>query len=311
MLKLKAIVVLLMPLLALQAMAQDLFVKKSLFSQYEPVEMKKLQSIGEKNTVGEYPMLNVGEELRHLLSKVSYSTGTSVPLGRVVAFADRDKKHLVSVDMTANLQQANTSDWVDEPCKRTDFLWSRSTGGQFRDVNCVSINHVVNYFVNPTGEFQQILVLAKDDGVEIPPTIVRTTFTRYSSGGNRLVYIVDVNPEQYGIDRDATTPWGSNSWYKNFITRDPKKVEFIERLKKWATDVQDRMDIAFKKEQKAFSNIKVLDEYLKGKPQGDVKKIQPTQSAEERLKSVKNLFEKGLLTETQYNEQVKTILSNN
>jgi len=169
---------------------------------------------------------------------------------------------LIGFDVTANLGQAQMSDWIDNPCKRDDILWKRSLGGQISNLNCVTINHLINYFVNPSGEFQQVAVWAKDEGISFPPTAIRVTFTRYSSGGKRLVYAVDINPEQYGVDRDATTPWGSNGWYKDFITRDQKKVEFMERLKKWASDVQDRMDIAYGKDPKAFSDMQSIDIYL-------------------------------------------------
>jgi len=291
-------------------LAQDLFVKKGIFSPYEPAT-EKLQKITPKNTVGEYPILQVGDEMRLLMSKVNYSTGAIVPLGRVVMFTSRDKKFHAGLEMTANLQQTNMSDWTDTPCKREDFLWKRSVGGKISDVNCVTINHIVNFFVNPTGEFQQMLVIAKADGIEIPPTIIRTTFTRYSSGGQRLVYAVNINPEYYGIERDATTIWGASGWYKDFITRDAKKLEFIERLKKWATDVQDRMDSAFKKDGKAFVDLKSLEEYLVGSESKGNEVKEQGSLAEEKLSKLKSLYEKGLLTETQYNEQVKTILNKN
>ncbi|BCO26329.1 hypothetical protein MIZ03_1209 [Rhodoferax lithotrophicus] len=248
-------------LMAASASSQDLFVKKSLFSQYEPAT-EKFQKIDTKNTVGDYPILKIGEEMQLMYSKVNYSTGVVVPLGRVAMFSERNKKYLVGLDITANLQQTNMSDWTDTPCKRENYLWKRSIGGEFKDVNCVTINHLVSFFSTPTGEFQQILVSMKDAGVEIPPTVLRTTFTRYEANGRRLVYVVDVNPEQYGVDRDATTPWGSNGWYKDFISRDPQRVEFLARLKKWAIDVQDRMDSAFKKDAKAFADLKPIHDYL-------------------------------------------------
>jgi hypothetical protein len=289
--------------------AQDMFAKKSIFSQYEPIVEKK-QVANIKETIGEYPQLQIGEEMRVVYAKVSTATGAPIPLGRVTLFSERGKKLLYTVDTTVNLQQGASSDWTDTPCKREDFLWKRSIGGKFQDMNCVSINHFVNYFVNPTGDFQQIAVWAKDEGIEIPPTIIRATFTRYSSGGKRLVYVVDVNPEQYGIERDATIPWGSNGWHKEFIKRDPKKIEFIEKLKVWATDVQERMDDAFKKNTKAFAGMKNLDEYLSDSGKKEIqKKSMQEQSTEEKLVRLKSLYEKGLLTESQYNDQVKDVLS--
>jgi hypothetical protein len=249
------------------ATAQELFARKNIFSEYEPA-IEKYQIVSEKYTIGEYPLLKLDEKMQLVLARVRNSsntnreTGPVVPLGRVVTIAKRNNKFLMGFDVTANLGQAQINDWTDSPCKRDDILWKRSVGGQISNVNCVTINHLINYFVNPSGEFQQIAVWAKDEGISFPPTAIRVTFTRYSNGGKRLVYAVDINPEQYGVDRDSTTPWGSNGWYKDYITRDQKKVEFIERLKKWATDVQDRIEIAYDKDPKAFSDMQSIDSYL-------------------------------------------------
>lgn len=289
--------------------AQELFYKKGIFSQYES-QVEKNQIISDKSTIGEYPILRTGEEMKAVFSKVNYSTGVSVPLGRVTMFSQRDKRFLFGVDVTANLSQASSSDWVDEPCKREDFIWKRAIGKSIKDVNCVSINHIVNYFVNPTGEFQQILVWAKDEGIEIPPIIIRVTFTRYAPDMRRLVHTVDINPEQYGIPRDTTLPWGSNGWHKNFIGRDKKRVDFIENVKKWAVDIQDRMDAAFTKDVKAFVDVRGLNAYLDSSVKvGDVKSNVGIEKVEDILLRLKSLFDKGLLTEVQYNEQVKEVLS--
>jgi hypothetical protein len=287
--------------------AQDLFVKKGIFSQYETTT-EKLQKIDYKNTINDYPIINIGEDMRLFWSKVTYSTGVVIPSGKVVIYTVKDKKVLHALEMTANLANGNASDWTDEPCKRDNFLWKRSLGGTFNNINCVSINHHVNYFVAPTGDYQQISVEAKDAGIEFPPTMIRVAFTRFSSNGRRLVYFVDVNPEQYGVSRDATTPWGSNGWYKDFIKKDPKKVEFIANLTKWASDAQDRIELAFKKDSKAFENLKSIEEYLTGNKVSSSNGKDKSGNIEEKLSILKSIYAKGLLTEPQYNEQVKILL---
>ena len=289
----------------LQCEAQNLFSKQGMFANYEPVVTQKLQKILPTNTVGEYPILTIGDDWQYLLSKVSYSTGNSVPLGRLIAFVASDKKHVATLDMTANLQEGGGSDWTDEPCKQDDFLWKRSAGGHFSNANCASINHVVNYFVNPTGEFQQLSVLIRDQGISPPPTILRVTFTRYSSAGRRLVYMVEINPDNYGIARGMATQWGGSEWHKAFIQRDPAKVEFVARLSKWAEAVQDRMDNAFLKKADSFAGLASLDIYLKA----EKLKVPEQKSVEQQLMDMKSLFKNELLTESQYNEQVKSILN--
>lgn len=67
------------------------------------------------------------------------------------------------------------------------------------------------------------------------------------------------------------------------------------------------MDNAFKKDARAFLDLKSLDEYLIGVENKD-KKL-PANNAEEKLTRIKALYEKGLLTELQFNEQVKNVLN--
>lgn len=288
------------------ASAQDLFTKKGFFSQFEPAT-ENLQKVTAKQTIGGYPILQIGDEMRLVLSKVNYSTGVVTPLGRAYFVTTRDKKFHTALNVTANLESSNMSDWIDTPCKREDFLWKRSIGASINDVNCASINHLVNYFVNPTGDFQQIYRTLKDEEIEIPPTTITVTFTRYKPRGQRLVYDVVINPENYGIERDSTTVWGGSVWYKDFIKRDPKKIEFVEKLKKWATDVQDQIDAAFEKDANAFSNLKPLDDYLT--PSESKMKNENSNNLEEKLVKLKSLYDKGLLTEVQYNDQVKGVLN--
>lgn len=292
-----------------QANAAELFVKKSFFSEFTPV-VAKFETLEKRSTVGGYPVLPVADQMLVVDAKVLYSTGVVVPQGRITAFSWKNGKFEVGLEVNANLSQASASDWTDTPCKREDYIWKRSVGGKFKDMNCVSINHITNNFVNPKGSFQQLTVDIREKGIEIPPpTIVRVTFTRYTSEMRRLSYVVDINPEIYGIERDATSVWGSNSWYKDYVRRDPKKSLFLDHLIKWSTDVQNRMNAAFDKDPDAFKGLGMLDGYLKANVAEPQSSVDQNEALEAKLLKLKNLFDKGLLTEVQYNEQVKEALS--
>lgn len=164
-------------------------------------------------------------------------------------------------DMVGNLEQGRSSDWVDEPCKRKDFLWKSGEG--FTNINCATINHLTKFFQNLTGDYQQIIVQFREMKLEMPPTVVRVEFTRYSDQGRRLVYKVTLNPEMFGIDRDSEPMWGASSWHKSFVKKDPKKVAFVAGLSKWAEAVQAKMDAAFDHNADAFSSIPPLESFVK------------------------------------------------
>jgi hypothetical protein len=250
-----------------------------------------------------------------MLLKTSYSTGSDsrLPLGRLNAVDIRDNKFFAAIDMQVNLEQSGSiGDWTGEPCKREDYLWKKSIGGKFKNINCATINHIVTYFTTPTGEFQQLLVKFRELSVDTPPpTIVRVVFTRYGSGGRMLTYSVDINPETFGIDRDIERLWGANSWHKSFVQKDPKKVQFVANLSKWAEEVQNRMDTAFDKKSDAFVGMPEFSSYFKPTqvPQSTEAVSISSTSIEEKLRATKDLFEKKLINEQQYNEQVKIILN--
>jgi len=286
--------------------AQDIFVRS------EPVKIERMQKLLPSQHLSDYPILPIGGTWHYQLSK-SYETHKGgVIFGRLAVIDIRDKKMFAGLDMTGNLNNPRLSDWIDEPCKREDFLWKRNIGGKFKNINCASINHWVDFTKNVTGDFQQLLVYQKDIGTEIPPTIVKVTFTRYGENGKWLSYDVAINPESFGVARDETSPWGSNSWHKAFIERDAKKVQFLNNLIKWTEAVQDRMENAYSKKSDAFVGLKSLESFFAAEnsvlsnPSASI----PTSSVEERVKKLKGLLEKGLITENQFNEQLKDILNN-
>jgi len=242
---------------------------QDLFNGTEPISFTFMQNVQATQNIGGYPILNLGNELALIHLGTTFSTGTAsgIPLGNAYLADVRGGKFFGAVTIRANLSIfGNARDWTDEPCKSENYLWKKSTGGPFRNINCVSINYIVRYFVSPTGAFQQYLILFRDKGIELPPTIVRTIFTRFSDRGRRLIYEVDINPEVFGIERDTESIWGSNSWHKTFIQKDVKKVEFVSNLSKWAEEVQSRMDKAFDKESDAFARMPEFSSYFKKTP---------------------------------------------
>ena len=238
---------------------------QELFNGKEPIAFSFLQKVLPTQSIGGYPILNIGGEWKLVHLKTTYSSGmaSGLPLGNTYMVDIRDNKFFAAFEMQGNLESMNMSDWVDEPCKRNNFLWKRSIGGQFKDINCVSINHHTKYFTSPTGDFQQYLAQFRQIGLEIPPTVIRIEFTRYSNNGRRLLYKVTVNPELFGFERDSEPLWGTNSWYKDFSLKDSRKAEFIASLAKWAEDVQNRIDDAFDKKMGAFSGVAAFPSYSK------------------------------------------------
>lgn len=241
--------------LSFAAYADDLYDKK------EPIPFTFMQKVEPGQTVGGYPILALGNQWNLFHSKVGKTS-----LGGTIAYVGlidvRDGKFFALLDMSANLEEVSrATDWTDEPCKPTHFLYKNGEG--IRNINCVTVNYNTSFFVKPTGDFQTYLVKFRELKIEIPPTVVRIDFTRYSDRGRRLVYSIKLNPEAFGIDRDPETVWGANSWNKAFIERDPKKVALIAGLSKWADAVRGKMDKAFDHQKDAFDNLPPFDSFVK------------------------------------------------
>jgi ppGpp synthetase/RelA/SpoT-type nucleotidyltranferase len=72
------------------------------------------------------------------------------------------------------------------------------------------------------------------------------------------------------------------------------------------------MENAYAKKSDAFVGLKPLESYFVVENSATAKPsvAAPTSSVEERVKKLKSLLEKGLITETQFNEQLKVIIEN-
>lgn len=178
-----------------------------------------------------------------------------VPLGNTYWIETKDKKMISGMRVSANLTQNLSSDWTDEPCKRDDILFKKNLKGLYENINCVTINHLVNFMVRPTGIYQSILGVARDNGIEIPPTVLLVSVTRYHSNGRRYVAQIVINPEADGFERATEPLWTLSPWHKSKVMNDPVKRAYIDSLSIWAEQFAMRVDKAFEKDESAFSGF--------------------------------------------------------
>lgn len=221
----------------------------------EPKNYQLAESLESDATLGGYPIWKGEGKWRVVELKKSYTTGSSTAMGELTALQTENGKFVAFLAVYANLAQSNSSDWTDEPCKRDDYLFKASLGGMFKDVNCISLNHIVRYPGNPSGKQAELFAMTKTEGIDTPPTVLRFTWTRYSSSSRRLQYTLTINPELAGFARDSEAEWGRNSWHKSQVATDPAKKKFVDDLSVWGLAFAKEMNPAFKKQSDAFNAI--------------------------------------------------------
>ena len=227
------------------------------FNGTQPRPFKLADQLEVDATIGGYPIWQ-GEKkwrLYNIVRRDSSGMAHPVPLGDVGLFQTEGKKFVAAMIVSANLVTGGASDWVDEPCKRDDLLFKASLGGKFSNINCVTLNHITNYFGNPSGRGAELFSLMKEQGVEIPSTVLQFAFTRYTNHQRRLSVILSINPEIAGFAREEERQWGRNPWHSSQALNDPKKKQFVENLGVWALQFAKQMDMAFEKKSDAFTLI--------------------------------------------------------
>lgn len=229
-------------------------------------------------TIGGYPIWQGEKKWRLFDISVYSSSGSavSVPMGTVSLFQTEEKKFIASMRVTANLAQGNATDWTDEPCKRDDLLFKASVGRAFSNVNCMTINHITPYPGNLVGRDTELFALFKEQGVSLPPTVIRIIFTRYTNNLRRLVVVLTINPELAGFPRDSETEWSHSSWHKSQFFSDPEKKRFVEALSVWASQFQKQMNAAFEKKSDAFAGVPSWRSVITAQPVVDSKKSEVT-----------------------------------
>jgi hypothetical protein len=196
----------------------------NLFSGTKPSQFELAEPLSKGAMVGRYPIWQ-GENKWQIfeISARDSAGGSSVTLGDVRVFQAENKKLFATMLTSGNLTNSSMTDWLDEPCKRDDLLFKASIGGKFSNINCITINHFTRYLSNPSGQSAKLYAYWKDQGVDIPPTVLNISVTRYGSSGRLLVVQLNINPELFGFPRDAEPEWGRSSWHISQSANDPKK----------------------------------------------------------------------------------------
>lgn len=226
-----------------------------LFPNNNPRPFSLADKLEADATIGGYPIWQGEGKWRIVDLERSDSTGSaaSVPLGLARFFQSEGKQFIAAMDVRSNLQ-SGSGYWMGEPCKRDDMLFKMQLAAG-REDNCVTINHYTRFMGNPGGKISALYALLKEQGVDVPPTVLQIQFTRNGYSQRTLYYSLWINPEVAGFAREAEGEWGRNPWNKTMSFNDPAKKQYIDALSTWATTFVKQMDDALRQKPDAFAHI--------------------------------------------------------
>lgn len=236
---------------------------EELFPNNKPIPFEFGRPLAASDTIGGYPIWQGDGKWQLMHLEVNESTvvepqsGRTVnrfPLGRAYLFQAEQRKLVSSMEVIANLAQASTEGWNAEPCKSEDFLWKKALSDHFTDLNCVSLSHVTGFQFYSL--FKPYLTKLRQENIDLPPTVLAITVSRYTTNGRLLRVQVIINPEPYGFRRETGRVWAASPWHKEFALKDPKKKEFVDQLAKWGEAFAVRVGgPAIRKDAQAFSGL--------------------------------------------------------
>jgi len=210
----------------------------------------KLESDG---TIGGYPIWN-GEGKWRLYELIRTDSTRGTPMGTVRMFQTENKKFVAEMEIYSNLTTGEGAYWTDEPCKRNDMLFKKQFASG-REDNCVTINHITHFMANPEGKAIELYAMFKEQGIEVPPTVLQIKLTRNGTSSRKLEYAIYVNPEIVGFASETEYNWSRSPWNKTMAFNDPAKKQFIDALTAWALTFAKQMDDGLKQKPDAFANI--------------------------------------------------------
>jgi len=117
--------------------------------------------------------------------------------------------------------------WTDNLCDRRDTLHRDDFSVNPNFPECLLIDHIVNFGANtPRNETQK-------NRAKLPATVLSASYRKYFSGDFVTATII-VNPESLGQEPSLKTVWAESEWHPQVIKNDPKRLEFMEKFKKWS-----------------------------------------------------------------------------
>ena len=245
-------------------------------------------------------------------SQGTTTTSLSTPIaGLILVNMDRSAE-AVAVEVYTNIEPSiSTTGWNPlKACGRKDMI-SPSPKSSFSagDEECWFINH--NKFIrsSKTTPMARLRNAAFDfahlKNLELPNTGIYTGY-RIADGSDYVTIRYYFNPEAKGLSPDNAGSWSGSNWHRDRLVRDSKRVAYIDNQKKWSALWLKKVKTGFNGKLQKPAGLYPLKKSVEPTRK---KSAKPTNwTTEARLKKLKDLRDKNLITPEEYQNRRRAIL---
>lgn len=137
------------------------------------------------------------------------------------------------ITISTNVEFSKNGGWQPiEFCSRKNLYFLNVEANYPNEQSCWGINHVLR---EPTSSYapkygKNVWQVLSEQGLTMPRLLIDTVF-RFANRPSFITYEIYLNPEFYGFPVSGETSWASSPWHKDMVARDPKRQQFLDRIR--------------------------------------------------------------------------------
>lgn len=203
----------------------------------------------------------------------------------------------------------STTRWIDEPCKVEPTLYKNNYGTDLWRQKCLVIEPIT-FLQNNNDATRTALASLANRGIKNDFNSLRITYTRYGDADKFMRVKYHFFPSVYGLENPTVGIMNTSPWSPVNFVSDPAKVQFINAFTRYAELLAKNLDMAYESGSSGSPIPQfIYPESMAKSLTTENKVTNELPSQEVRLKDLKTLFDKGLITKDIYEAQQKKILS--
>lgn len=187
-------------------------------------------------------------------------------------------------------------------CKRTDmhFIQQFAKFVGYRQ-DCYWVSNWRNPGTKPREADLRAVAFVESQGVRFPSVMIAVGY-RFADRGRTMGFRYFFNPELAGFPPAKQTSWDESEWHRDKVATDLNRSFYVQILIDWATEAYPTVKAGFRGNALELPPWPTFAE-----SQGTIDSKH--KSVEDRLRELKSLQDKGLISDEEVSEKRKQILS--